>query len=160
MPTIKLKFKDKVLKEYQVNVGQTLTIGRNDSNDIVIDSLTVSGVHARIDSVSATFILTDLESTNGTFVNDTLISSHGLRNHDTIVIGKHTLLFDRSDLDQSPGPITDEEDKTRYLDTAEYQDRINKATGKGEKTPEQPNVESTEKESKGSLIQVIKNFFH
>ncbi len=92
MPLITLKFKDKVLKEYPIQIGETLTIGRNDSNDIVVDNLAVSGSHARIDSVSATFIITDLESTNGTFVNERLISSHSLRNNDIILIGKHELL--------------------------------------------------------------------
>jgi pSer/pThr/pTyr-binding forkhead associated (FHA) protein len=157
MPTIKLKFKDKVLKEYQVDVGQTLTIGRNDSNDIIIDSLTVSGAHARIDSVSATFILTDLESTNGTFVNDTLISSHGLRNNDVIAIGKHKLLFDRSDIEQRPGQTADENDKTRYLDTNEYRDLISKTTGKG--PPQQATKKTAGNEKKDSLLQIIKNFF-
>lgn len=157
MPTIKVQFKDKVLEEYQVDVGQTLTIGRNESNDIIIDSLTVSGVHARIDSVSATFILTDLESTNGTFVNDKLISSHGLRHNDVIVIGKHTLLFDRSDIEQRSGKATDEEDKTRYLDTEEYRDLISKSTGKG--SPQQDSEQSEDKEKKGSLIEKIKKFF-
>ncbi len=113
MPLITLKFKDKVLKEYPIQIGETLTIGRNDSNDIVIDNLAVSGAHARIDSVSATFIITDLESTNGTFVNEELISSHGLRNNDIVLIGKHGLLFDRSDLEKNAADQSEEtqEDK-------------------------------------------------
>lgn len=132
MPNIILKFKENVLEEYPVMVGQTIMIGRKDSNHIVIDNLAVSGTHARIDSVSATFILTDLESTNGTFVNGDLVSSHTLRDKDVILIGKHELVFDRSDIQkkqQSSNDI-DEDDKTRFLDTAEYRDLINKATGK------------------------------
>lgn len=131
MPHITVKYKDKELQVHPINIGETLTIGRNDSNDIVIDNLAVSGTHARIDSVSATFIITDLESTNGTFVNEELISAHGLRNNDVILIGKHELLFDRSDLEQKPtaqdGAIQD--DKTRYLDTTEYRELINKTKG-------------------------------
>ena len=131
MPVITLKYKDTVLERYQIGIGQTVTIGRNDSNDIVIDNLAVSANHARIESVSASFIIKDLQSTNGTFVNEKLVSAHGLRNNDIILVGKHTLLFDRSDLDQQ----TDQEDtedideKTRYLDTAEYRELIDKAKG-------------------------------
>jgi len=134
MPLITLKFKDKVLKEYPIQIGETLTIGRNDSNDIVVDNLAVSGSHARIDSVSATFIITDLESTNGTFVNERLISSHSLRNNDIILIGKHELLLDRSDLEAQNAHQNEEtrDDKTLFLDTAEYRKLINKTTGKSE----------------------------
>ncbi len=137
MPHISLKYKgkilpvpykNKVLQSYPVSIGQTVTIGRAASNDIVIDNMAVSGKHARIDSVSATFILTDLDSTNGTFVNEQSISTHGLRNNDVILIGKHELLFDRSDLEQRPdSPDEDNlQDKTRHLDTAEYRELINK----------------------------------
>lgn len=129
MPVITLKYKDTVLDRYQIGIGQTLTIGRNESNDIVIDNLAVSSNHARIESVSASFIIKDLQSTNGTFVNEKLVSAHGLRNNDIILIGKHTLLFDRSDLDQQTDiqETEDSDEKTRYLDTAEYRKLIEKA---------------------------------
>ncbi len=131
MPVITLKYKDTVLERYQIGIGQTLTIGRNESNDIVIDNLAVSANHARIESVSASFIIKDLQSTNGTFVNDKLVSAHGLRNNDVILVGKHTLLFDRSDLDQQADQdeADDIDEKTRYLDTAEYRELIEKAKG-------------------------------
>lgn len=70
MPVITLKYKNSVLDRYQIGIGQSLTIGRNESNDIVIDNLAVSSTHARIESVSASFIIKDLQSTNGTFVNE------------------------------------------------------------------------------------------
>ena len=100
MPVITLKYKDKILDKFQIGIGRSVTIGRNESNDIVIDNLAVSANHARIESVSASFIIKDLGSTNGTFVNEKLVSAHGLKNNDVILIGKHTLIFDRSDLDQ------------------------------------------------------------
>lgn len=131
MPVITLKYKDKVLDKYQIGIGQSVTIGRNESNDIVIDNLAVSANHARIESVSASFIIKDLGSTNGTFVNETLVSAHGLKNNDVILVGKHTLLFDRSDLDQLRNQEDREnvDEKTRYLDTAEYRELIQKAKG-------------------------------
>jgi len=138
MPIIALKFKEQIIDKFLMESGQTITIGRKESNDITIDNLAVSGIHARIDSVSATFILTDLQSTNGTFVNEQLVSTHTLRNQDIIIIGKHQLIFDSTDierkLDADFGEVhlenqeSDKEfDKTRYLDTAEYRELIEKA---------------------------------
>ena len=138
MPILSLKFKDKVLDKFVIEGGQTLSIGRNEANDIVIDNLAVSSHHARIDSVSATYILTDLQSTNGTFVNEELISTHTLRNQDVIIIGKHSLFFDSTDLEKkldadfdqnglAQDDDSEDPDKTRYLDTAEYRELIQKA---------------------------------
>ncbi len=137
MPILSLIFKTRIIDKFLLESGQTITIGRKDTNDIVIDNLAVSGSHARIDSVSATFILTDLQSTNGTFVNEKLISTHTLRNQDVIIIGKHEILFDSTDiekkLDADFGQQLQDEsqenttEKTRYLDTAEYRELIQKA---------------------------------
>lgn len=138
MPIIALKFKEQIIDKFLMESGQTITIGRKESNDITIDNLAVSGIHARIDSVSATFILTDLQSTNGTFVNEQLVSTHTLRNQDIILIGKHQLIFDSTDIERKldadfgeahlENPESDEKfDKTRYLDTAEYRELIEKA---------------------------------
>ena len=68
MPIITLRFKDKKIRDYPIAAGQSCTIGRKQSNDIVIDNLAVSGKHAVIESVSTNFVLRDLESTNGTFI--------------------------------------------------------------------------------------------
>lgn len=143
MPVLVLKFKDKIIDKFVIDKNQTITIGRKETNDVVINNLGVSGTHARIDSVSATFILTDLQSTNGTFVNRKLISAHNLRNQDVIIIGKHHLIFDSTDMEiefdpnsgQSPEDSDNEDkfDKTRYLDTEEYRDLIENAKGEQRK---------------------------
>lgn len=44
-----------------------VTVGRNAENDIQIDDVAVSGVHARI-TLSPTLLIEDLGSTNGTLV--------------------------------------------------------------------------------------------
>ena len=155
MPVIILKFRNKVLREYPIESGQTFTIGRQDSNDITIDNIAVSGNHARIDSVATTFILTDLQSTNGTFVNDQLISSHTLGHNDKITIGKHELVFDYSIPEQKIDVANDDDltdDKTRILDTAEYRELINNLTGNV--TPASP-PETTEQ----SILKKCGDFF-
>ena len=92
MPRLILTFNKQVIKEYPFS-KESLTIGRNQSNGIVIDNLAVSGHHAKIDRVGADYILTDLQSTNGTFVNEKKVISHKLTHGDNITIGKHVFLF-------------------------------------------------------------------
>ena len=53
----------------------TMTIGRNDANDIVLDNRTVSGTHATLTNEGGLFYITDNDSTNGIFVNDIRITS-------------------------------------------------------------------------------------
>lgn len=155
MPVLRLRFKNTTIKEYPLAIGQTVTIGRSDSNDIVINNMSVSGLHARIDSVSATFILTDMESTNGTFVNEELIATHPLRDQDIILIGKHELIFDRSDLNSADDPAEeDEEDKTMYLDTAQYRELMDKNLGKAS-TPTNNVVEKKD----NFILRFLKKFF-
>ena len=141
MPIITIKFKDKKISDYPLAVGQTCTIGRKKSNDIVIDNLAVSGNHARIESVSTTFVIRDLESTNGTFVNKKKVSMHNLRHGDVLLIGKHKLIFDRSDLmNKTSGADELDDDKTRILDTTAYRTLIQTENNKsGMQNEEQKN---------------------
>ena len=90
MPTITLKFQNQSLAEYALQKGASLTIGRRQANDIVIEDRSVSGHHAKIDSLEDRFVLIDLQSKNGTFVNGQLISSHWLQHEDVITIGGHS----------------------------------------------------------------------
>lgn len=124
MPIITVKFKDKKIRDYPLAVGQNIQIGRKSSNDIVIDNLAVSGNHARIESVSSTFVIRDLDSTNGTFVNKRKVSMHNLRHNDVMIIGKHELIFDRSDMMNKKSDDLSDDDKTRILDTSEYRTLI------------------------------------
>lgn len=70
-----------------------INIGRNDGNQIVLDDLRVSRVHAQIRSVGSQRILFDLNSTIGTSVNSKRISQKKLVHGDLIEIGAHKILF-------------------------------------------------------------------
>ena len=96
MPTIELLFKDKSIENFQIGGGDTLLIGRNNVNDIVIDNLAVSAQHAKIESIGNEFLFVDLQSENGSFVNERHIKSHWLSHGDVVTIGKHTLKFSNS----------------------------------------------------------------
>ena len=39
MPTLTLKFKDNILETFELEKGKSLTIGRRDGNDVVIENL-------------------------------------------------------------------------------------------------------------------------
>lgn len=124
MARVILVFNKKVIKEYPFT-KDNLTIGRNEENDIVIDNLAVSGLHARIDKSGDTYILTDLQSTNGTFVNDKTITSHKLQHKDKIAVGKHLLFFAMSQEEQAKAKEA-ELDRTMILDTAQHKELLDK----------------------------------
>ena len=71
----------------------TLSVGRNNDNDLCIDDLTVSGRHAQIVTVFGSTYVEDLGSTNGTSVNGKKVRTHTLHNGDVLTIGHYQLLF-------------------------------------------------------------------
>lgn len=128
MPKLTLKFKDSNIGEYHVKEGQSLTIGRSDKNNIVIENLAVSGRHAKIDALEDGYLLTDLKSKNGSFVNEKQVTSHWLENNDVITIGKHTLVFAYKEGEkQFESAASGMMDKTMVMDTAAHRDLLAKS---------------------------------
>ena len=67
-----------------------LTIGRDPSNDVVLDTPAVSRYHAQIERVGQRYRVRDLRSSNGTFVNGQRIEGdHWLQADDAIRVGPH-----------------------------------------------------------------------
>jgi hypothetical protein len=67
-----------------------LTIGREVSNNIVINDVEVSRKHARLVMQAGGYVLEDLGSTNGTFVNgQRLMGPHILRSGELIMLGEN-----------------------------------------------------------------------
>jgi hypothetical protein len=130
MPILTLTFKDNTIGEYRIEKGQSLTIGRKESNDIPIENLAVSGHHAKIDSVGDGYLLTDLQSKNGSFVNKELVSSHWLKEGDSILIGKHTLIFSYGEGEEKPDESMGDMEQTMIMDTDKYRDMLAKAVPK------------------------------
>ncbi len=119
-----LTFKKKIIGEYPIT-GDSITIGRNQDNTIVIDNLAVSGYHAKIDKVGDDFIITDLQSTNGTFINRQKIVSHKLKHGDNIMIGKHIILFVAPEKAKAPEKEKEADfEKTVILDSARQKDLL------------------------------------
>lgn len=128
MARLILVFNKKVIRDYPF-IKESMTVGRNEENDIVIDNLAVSGFHARIDRAGDTYILTDLQSTNGTFVNDKKIISYKLQHKDKIIIGKHMVFFAISQQEQAKAKET-KLDRTMILDTAKHKELLAKEAEK------------------------------
>ncbi len=130
MNRLLFKFKDRTIKEFDLDRIDTLSIGRASGNDIVIDNLAVSSNHAQITKDVNRYIVKDINSKNGTFLNGRTIEQAVLKNGDIITIGKHALVFlDRgrsrqrheqsglktSSVPEDPGP-----DHTMFMDSEIY----------------------------------------
>lgn len=70
-----------------------MTIGRDPSSDIQIDSLAVEPLHARISGHNNKFTIQHVGGAEGTFVNHKKIDECELKHKDIVRVGKHTLQF-------------------------------------------------------------------
>lgn len=91
-PVVVLRFKDREIGRWEVDRPR-LRIGRTPDNDVVIDNLAVSRLHALIEEEKGGYFLRDCDSLNGTEVNGNRISRRKLEDGDEITIAKHTILF-------------------------------------------------------------------
>lgn len=65
-------------------VSRQLSVGRNEENDLVLDSSMVSGQHATVFLENGVAVVTDSGSTNGTFVNGQRITRAELHHGDRV----------------------------------------------------------------------------
>lgn len=85
-----------VLTDQSYPIEETLTIGRNDHNDVIIHDNFTSHEHACVTKIKKNYWLYDLNSTNGTFLNGNRVAAEEpLKNGDIIKIGTVTFKFVR-----------------------------------------------------------------
>jgi pSer/pThr/pTyr-binding forkhead associated (FHA) protein len=73
--------------------AERLTIGRERTNDVVIDDPSVSREHAVISSVGNDHIIEDLDSSNGTLVNGVAMPRRILQHGDVVAFGSYHLRY-------------------------------------------------------------------
>jgi pSer/pThr/pTyr-binding forkhead associated (FHA) protein len=140
-----LQFNGIKLKDIPVD-KETITIGRSEDNDVIIDNLAVSRHHAQLVQKEDRLILEDLNSFNGTFVNEKKVTKCKLRKGDKILIGKHILIFLGGDDAKISEPHFTEE--TCILDTKKHRELL--AKGLEKKAEEEKKV----KELKGVISYI------
>jgi pSer/pThr/pTyr-binding forkhead associated (FHA) protein len=92
-PVLVLRLKDREIGRWEMDRPR-LRIGRTPDNDIVIDNLAVSRLHALIEEEKGDHFVKDCDSLNGTEVNGQRIAMRRrLADGDEISIAKHTILF-------------------------------------------------------------------
>ncbi len=94
MPQLIATVKGVEVKHVYLHKDRT-TLGRKPENDIVLDTMVVSGDHCVFDLVGvADVFLEDLGSTNGTCVNDRMVKERTrLADGDVIAIGPYRLKY-------------------------------------------------------------------
>jgi ABC-type multidrug transport system ATPase subunit/pSer/pThr/pTyr-binding forkhead associated (FHA) protein len=96
-----------------------IQIGRDASNDVVLNSPAVSRYHAQAERIGQRHRLTDLRSTNGTFVNDKRIEGDvWLQPSDVIRIGSFRIVMGEDELgqyDESRGLRVDALDLNKWV---------------------------------------------
>ena len=74
------------LADLTIDIDKSLSIGRSDSNDLVLATSQISRQHAKINRIGEQLYVQDLSSSNGTFVNGERISTdaHALQATDEL----------------------------------------------------------------------------
>lgn len=94
-----------VTTEYSLD-KERVTIGRQASNDVVLNDKAVSGRHAAIVTILDDSFLEDLDSTNGTQVNGQPVTKHPLAHGDVVTVGRNTVRYFSSDLPEGDADKT------------------------------------------------------
>jgi pSer/pThr/pTyr-binding forkhead associated (FHA) protein len=94
MPQLIASVKGVEVKHVFLHKDRT-TLGRKPGNDIVLDTMVVSGSHCAFELVGvADVFLQDLGSTNGTYVNDRMVKERTrLHDGDVIAIGPYRIKY-------------------------------------------------------------------
>ncbi len=89
------------IKTIKFGEKDQVTIGRDETNDVMLDTPNVSRYHAQIEKVGQRYRIRDLRSSNGTFVNEEQVSGDvWLKAEDTIRIGQHRFVMGADGFEQ------------------------------------------------------------
>lgn len=98
MPRILITEPNKVPQPYRFPIDcPSISIGTNGSNDVVIESPSVSGYHCVIERITGGYIIRDNNSTNGMKQGDVRLAVGDLFNESEITIGDTIMKFELSE---------------------------------------------------------------
>ena len=106
-----------------------ITIGRDDTNDIVLNNPTISREHSEINFSDGIISIKDLGSANGTFINNVKMDEAVLDIGDEIIVGKYMIKLKSA---RSLDPELDlsfqrsEEGKSTDIETFRVEDKTRK----------------------------------
>ncbi len=89
-------FKDKVIQSQIFDSG-VVRIGRDETNDLTIDNLTVAPAHAVVIVKKNSSVIKQLNDEFPVFINNEQSKETLLQNNDIISVGKHTIIYNTTE---------------------------------------------------------------
>ena len=88
-----IKLNDKIVKQFPINEGDRVVIGRGTSADVIVDNTAISREHTALVLKNGVYFVEDMGSLNGTLVNGRRIDAlTQLFENDVVELGKFSLL--------------------------------------------------------------------